>query len=153
LTLPENGTNGLPVLTGNIPYALSPRRQPQYLSSDTYRLLAKEICLWYPLTPIHCCSDAAVTSNSLPLDRKAIFFEYIIVNGKCYYASQTVGWNKSSFVQVVILGSSSSTAYGEVLEIFQFSQDFGQIDCPLWLAQVCWLMPWEGECDSLWVNL
>jgi hypothetical protein len=153
LTLPKNGTNGLPVLISNIPYALSPQHQPQYLSSDTYCLLAEEICLRYPLTPIHCRSDAAVTSNSLPLDRKAIFFKYVIVNSKCYYTSQTVGWNKLSFVRVIIPGSSSSTAYGEVLEIFQFSQDFGQIDCPLWLAWVCWLMPWEGEHDSLWVNL
>ena len=123
------------------------------MSSDTYRLLADEISLQYPLTPVHCRSDAAVTSNSLPLDRKAIFFEYIVVNGKRFYASWTVGWNKSSFVRVLIPGPSPSTAYGELLEVFQFSQDFGQADCPLWLARVRWLTPWEGECDSLWDNL
>jgi hypothetical protein len=107
------------------------------MSSDTYHLLADEICLQYPLTPIHCHSDAAVASNSLPLDRKAIFFEYIVVDGKQYYASWTVGWNKSLFVQVLIPGSYPVTAYGEVLEIFQCSQDFGQPDCLMWLARVC----------------
>lgn len=143
-------TNGLPVLTGNIPYALSPRRQLQNMLSDTYRLLANEICLRYPLTPVHCRSDAIVASNSLPLDRKAIFFDYVVVNGKRYYASWTVGWNKSSFVRVLIPGSSPVTAYGELLEIFQFSQDFGQTECPLWLAWVRWLTPWNGDCDSIW---
>jgi len=93
--------------------------------------------------------DAAVASNSLLLDRKAIFFEYVIVNGKQYYTSWTVGWNKSLFVQVLILGSSQVTAYGELLEIFQFSQDFGQMVCLLWLVQVRWLMPWDGECNSI----
>ena len=52
------------------------------MSSDTYHLLTDKICLRYPLTPVHCRSAAAVASNSLPLDRNAIFFEYVIVNGK-----------------------------------------------------------------------
>jgi hypothetical protein len=151
--LPENGTNSLPVLTGNISYALSPRRQSQNMLLDTYHLLANEICLRYPLTPVHCCSDTLVASNSLPLDHKAIFFEYVIVNGKQYYVSWTVGWNKSLFVQVLIPGSSQVTAYGELLEIFQFSQDFGQTVCLLWLAWVCWLTPWDGEHNSIWDNL
>jgi len=116
---------------------------------DTYRLLADKICLRYPLTPIHCHLDAAVASNSLPLDHKAIFFEYVVVNGKRYYASWTVGWNKSSFIWVLILGSSQVTAYRELLEIFQFSQDFGQTVCPLWLAWVRWLTLWESKRDSI----
>jgi hypothetical protein len=123
------------------------------MSSDTYRLLANEICLRYPLTPVHCRSDASAASNSLPLGCKAIFFEYVVVNGKRYYMSWTVGWNKSSFVQVLIPGSSQVTAYGELLEIFQFSQDFGQTVCPLWLVRVRWLTPWDGERDSIWDNL
>ena len=123
------------------------------MSSDTYRLLADEICLRYPLTPIHCRSDAAAASNSLLLDRKAIFFEYVVINGKRYYASWTVGWNKSSFVRVLIPRVSPVTAYGELLEIFQFSQNFGQTDCPLWLARVRWLTPWDGERDSIWDTL
>jgi len=52
------------------------------MSSDTYCLLTDKLYLWYPLTPVHCHSVAAVASNSLPLDRKAIFFEYVIINGK-----------------------------------------------------------------------
>lgn len=90
------------------------------MSSDTYRLLADTICLRFPSTPVHHRSDRAVLPNSLPLDHAATFFKYLIVDGKQYYTSRKVGWNKSSFVHIFIPGPSPMDAYGEILEVFQF---------------------------------
>jgi hypothetical protein len=140
-------------LIAGIPYALSPRHQARKLSSETYRLLAHSISTRYPETPVHCRSDRAVLPNSLPLEHTAIFFEYVVVNSKRFYASRTVGWNKSSLVHVLIPGPTPKDAYGEVLEILQINQDFRNIGHPLWLAQVRWFKPWHGERDQIWDNL
>ena len=83
--------------------------------------------------------------NSLPLEHTAIFFEYITVNGRQFHASQTVGWNKSSLVHIVIPGPSPKDAYGEVLEILQIDQDFRNTGYPLCFAQVRWFRPWCRE--------
>ncbi len=104
----------------------------------------------YPATPVHCRSERPLTSNSLPLHHSATFFEYVVIDGKRFYASRTVGWNKSSFVHVVIPGTSPQDAYAEVLEILQIDQDFRNAGHPLWLAQVRWLKPWRRECDQIW---
>ena len=136
--------------TGTMRFALSPRRQNRAMSSDTYRLLAETICLCFPSTPVHRHSDRAVNPHSLPLDRNATFFEYVVVDGKRYYASRTVGWSKSSFVHVVIPGPTVIDAHGEVLEIFQFDQDFRRSGTPLWLARVRWFKAWTGERESTW---
>lgn len=139
--------------TEGVPYALSPRRQTKVMSTETYRQLADTICLRFPSTPIHRRSDRAVLPGSLPLDYSATFFEYVVVDGKRYYASRMVGWNKSSFVHVVIPGTSLTDACGEILEVFQFDQDFRQAGCPLWLARVRWFRPWSGEHEGIWDNL
>ena len=107
----------------------------------------------YPCTPVHCRSDHLLVPNSLPLERSATFFDYVVIEGKRYFASRTVGWNKSSFVQVLIPSTPPITAYGEILEVFQFDQDFRQIGSPLWMARMRWFKPWTGECDTIWGNL
>ena len=132
---------------------LSPRRQIRIMSSETYRLLAYTICIRYPATPVHCQSDRAVVPNSLPLSHTATFFEYIVVNGKRFYASRTVGWNKSSLVHVVIPGPAPKEAYGEVLEILQVDQDVRNTGNPLWFVRVRWFKSWCGERDLIWDKL
>ncbi len=90
------------------------------MSSDTYRLLAETICHCFPSTPVHHHLDWAVNPHSVLLNHTATFFEYVIVDGKRYYASCTVGWSKSSFIHVVIPGPTMIDAHREVLEIIQF---------------------------------
>ena len=140
-------------MIGGVTYGLAPRRQIKNMSSETYRLLAHTICVRYPATPVHCRSDHAATPNSLPLMHTALFFDYVVVNGKQFYASQTVGWNKSSLVHVIIPGPFLKDAYGEILEILQVDQDFRNTGHPLWLARVRWLKPWCGERDPIWDDL
>jgi len=123
------------------------------MSSDTYRLLADTICSRYPGTPVHCRSDSVVSPNSVPLERTATFFEYVVIDGKRYFASRTVGLNRSSLVHVIIPGMSPIHGYGEILEIFQFNQVFSLTNSPLWLAQVRWFKPWSGERETIWDEL
>ena len=140
----------LAAVIGHVLYALSPRRQLRNMSSETYHLLAHTLCTTYPATPVHCRSERVVLPNSLPLKHTAIFFEYVVVNGKRFYASRTVGWNKSSLVHVVIPGPLPKDAYGEVLEILQIDQDFRNTGHPLWLTRMRWFKPWCGEREQIW---
>jgi hypothetical protein len=120
---------------------------------DTYRLLAKTINFRYPSAIIHCHADHVLSSNSMPLDCAATFFEYVVIDGNRFYASRTVGRNKSSFVHAIIPGLPPVDAYGEVLEIFWFDQDIRPIGCPLWFAHLRWFKPWLGEREKLWDEL
>jgi hypothetical protein len=123
------------------------------MSTETYWLLARTLCFCFPLTPVHCQSDRAVVSHSIPLDCVAVFFDYVIVDGKRYHASRTTGTSNSSFVHVVIPGKNPVHAYGEVLEIFQFTQDFRGAGQSLWFARMWWFKPWTGECAKVWNEL
>jgi hypothetical protein len=136
-----------------LPYAFSPRHHTKTMLSDTYRLLADSICSRFPSTPVHCHSDNAVLPNSLPLERTAVFFDYVVVDGKRYHASHTMGCNRSSFVHVLIPGPHPVDAYGELLEIFQFNQDFQHTGSSLRMARVRWFNPWTGECENIWDDL
>jgi hypothetical protein len=111
------------------------------LSSEIYRLLTHALTNRYPDTPIYRRSECLPTPNSLPLDHIAIFFEYVVVNGKRIFASWTAGQKKSSLVRVLIPGLPPKDAYGEVLEILQIDQDFRKVGHSLWLAQVWWFLP------------
>jgi hypothetical protein len=122
------------LIIGVLLYSFSPRHHTGNMSSDTYRLVAEMINGRFPLTPVHCRSDWPRHCNSLPLDRTAMFFKYVVLEGKRYHASCTVGTNKSSFTHIVIPGSSPINAYGEILEIFQVNQQTLQHDHRLWFV-------------------
>jgi hypothetical protein len=125
------------------------------MSTDTYRLLAQTLCFRFPLTPVHCRMDRPLVAHSLPLHRQAIFFEYVILDGKRYYASRTVGSNHSSFVHAIIPceGQAPRHVYGEILEIFQFMQNFRGQEAPMWFARMRWFKPWRSESINPWDNL
>ncbi|KAG2076598.1 hypothetical protein BDR04DRAFT_1149040 [Suillus decipiens] len=122
-------------------YALSPRHHKQQMSTETYQLLAFTICCLFPLTPVHCRSDHPVVPHSLPLNRHAVFFDYVVID---------VGTNWSSLVHVIIPGPHPIHAYGEILKIFQFDQKFHAVDEPLWFSRMRWFVPWRGECERVW---
>ncbi|KIK33735.1 hypothetical protein CY34DRAFT_26988 [Suillus luteus UH-Slu-Lm8-n1] len=73
------------------------------------------------VTDAHCHMDHLLLSHSLPLNQQAIFFNYVVLCGKRYYASWTTGSNHLSFIHVIIPNNGSPChVYGEILEIFQF---------------------------------
>lgn len=124
------------------------------MGSETYQLVAQMICLHFPETPVHCRHQAATMSNSLPLSYEATFFDYVILNGKRYYASHAVRGNWSSFVHVVIPGESATHAFREILKIFQIYQLLrAGMNHMLWFACLWWFKSWEGDLDDVWANL
>jgi hypothetical protein len=143
----------LTAMLGDAQFGLSSHRQTRSMSSDTYRLLACMLCARYPETPVHCRSDHNVNPNSIPLNQSAIFFKYVVMDGKRFYTSRTVGWNKSSLVHVIIPGPLPNDAYGEVLEILQINRDYGNTGHPLWLGRMRWLKLWYGERAQIWDDL
>jgi hypothetical protein len=138
---------------GNISFGLSLRHQTAPLSLETYRLLADTISDRFPLTPVYCRSDSPPNPNSMPLERSVTFYEYVIVDGKRYHASSTIGSNRSSLVHVRIPATTPVNAYGEILEIFQVNQDFRHTGQPLWMARARWFIPWRHELGSIWDEL
>jgi hypothetical protein len=139
--------------TGLTPYSFSPRHQTSDLSWDTYRHLVDTISFRFPHSPVHCRADRVVAHNSIPLERSTVFFEYVIIDGKRYYASNTTGCNRSSLVHICLPGSAPNDAYGEILEIFQVSQHLRKVGHPLSFARVHWFKGWLGERDILWDEL
>jgi hypothetical protein len=123
------------------------------MSSDSYRLLAETIRDRFPSTPVHCRSERPILPHSLPLERTATFFEYVVIEGKRYHASRTVGANKSSFAHVLIPAPSPFNAYGEILEIFQVNQPLQQCDRPLRFVRMRWFKPWSSEREEIWDDL
>lgn len=118
-----------------------------------YRYLADTISRRFPQTPVHCRADRVVAHNSVPLDRSAVFFEYVVMDGKHYYASLMVGWNRSSLVHIRIPAAAPNDVYGEILDIFEVSQNFRKIGHSMWFARVHWFKAWKGEHDVLWDEL
>ena len=127
------------------------------MSMETYKQLASTICLQSPTTPVHCHYNCPLISHSVPLNQEAIFFEYVIIQGKHYYASRSVGTRSSSLVQVAIpsnLGKLGSTvAYGEILEVLQFNQDIHHVNESMWFARMRWFKQWTGKCTGIWETL
>ena len=76
------------------------------------------ICSRYPSTPVHCCSNHIPSPNSILLECTATFFEYVVIDGKQYFASHTVGSNRSSLIHVIIPEVPPIHGYREILEIF-----------------------------------
>jgi len=137
-------------------YGLSPQRQRQMMSMETYEHLASTISLQLPTTPVHCRYNHPLVPHSIQLDQEAIFFEYVIICGKRYYASRSVGTCSSSLVQVSVPfldGSGSTVVYGEILEVFQFNQDIHHVNESMWFARMRWFKQWTGECEEIWETL
>ncbi|KAG1844856.1 hypothetical protein DFJ58DRAFT_843947 [Suillus subalutaceus] len=82
-----------------------------------------------------------------------VFFDYVVIDSKRYYASRAVGTNCSCLVHVIIPGTTVIHAYGEVLEIFQFNQNLRNVDDSLWFACMHWFVPWRGEREKVWDDL
>ncbi|KIN96500.1 hypothetical protein M404DRAFT_33209 [Pisolithus tinctorius Marx 270] len=63
-------------------YALSPRHHENNFSSETYRLLAHTLNTRFPHSPVHCQHEQPTSHNSIPLNHKGLFYNYVIIEGK-----------------------------------------------------------------------
>jgi hypothetical protein len=120
-------------------FSLSPHCKTQVMSTEMCCLLACTLCFCFPYTPVHCHGDEPLVQNSTPLNCEATLYDYVIVNGRHFHASRTVGSNSSSLVHVTIPGMVPGTAYyGELLEYYSSSLDqeilFGLGTCAVLLG-------------------
>ncbi|KAF7372218.1 hypothetical protein MVEN_00081200 [Mycena venus] len=128
---------------------LSPRSKIATMSDETYRQLADALTIHYPDIPVHCISDSPRSPASLPLETRATFYSYVIVNGKRYYASSGAKSNKSSLIQVAVSRPTGvSIRCGELLEIFKFQQFEGATE--LWFGRMRWFTPYRGPQEPIW---
>lgn len=120
------------------------------MSSETYRLLQHTISTHFPETPVHCAWDLPRFPNSIPLDTTATFYDYVILDGKRYHGSSTIGSNSSSLVEVAMPDDPSHLECGELTEIFKFEQRGG---FPLFFGRVRWFKTWTGPREKIWDDL
>ncbi|KAI0282680.1 hypothetical protein BC826DRAFT_974159 [Russula brevipes] len=111
-------------INGRTLFSPSPRSETAFLSLETYRLLVDTICHRFPLTPVHSRWEQP--------------------------ANPSIGSNRSSLVHVCIPAMPPIDLYGEILEIFQVTQDFRHIGCSMWTARARWFKPWTEEIQSIW---
>ncbi|KIO14438.1 hypothetical protein M404DRAFT_1009458 [Pisolithus tinctorius Marx 270] len=100
-------------------------------------------------------NEAHVVAHSIPLDRTATFFDYVIVGGRRYHASRTLGSRNSSLVHVAIPqrnGQPPVDAYGELLEIFRFNQDIHFQGESMYFLRARWFKRWNGDREDMWVT-
>lgn len=126
------------------------------MSSETYRLLQKTLSTHFPDTPVHCAWDHPRVPNSMPLDTSATFYDYVILDGKRYHASSTVGSHSSSLIEVEIQGDgpdgvTSRLECAELTEVFRFEQRGS--DAPLFFCRVRWFKSWTGHREAIWDDL
>ncbi|KIN97963.1 hypothetical protein M404DRAFT_31780 [Pisolithus tinctorius Marx 270] len=100
-------------------YALSPCHHENNFSSKTYRLLARTLNARFPHSPVHCQHERPTSHDSIPLNHKGLFYNYVIIEGKRIHASKAIGTRLLSLVHVMIPGQLPIHVYGEILEIFQ----------------------------------
>ncbi|KIN93403.1 hypothetical protein M404DRAFT_171305 [Pisolithus tinctorius Marx 270] len=89
----------------------------------------------------------------VPLNHKGLFYDYVIIEGKRIHASKAIGTRSSSLVHVMIPGQLPIHIYGEILEIFQVNQHLLDGKHSLWLAQMRWFKPYEGNRVTIWDEL
>ncbi|KAG1846974.1 hypothetical protein DFJ58DRAFT_730304 [Suillus subalutaceus] len=111
------------------------------MSTETYRTLARTLCFRFPYTPVHCRGDEPLVRNSTPLDREETFYEYVVVNGRRYHASRTVGSNSSSLFHVTIPRAVPVATYGE-LSIRTF--------CLVWAHALVQTLVWHAQQTHQW---
>lgn len=143
-------------IKGGVSFVLSLWYQTRNTSFMTYCLLACILNKRYPVTPVYCWSDHFAIPNSLPLDHTAIFFEYVIINSKWFFASQTVRWNKLSLILYMWLfqGPFSKMCMVKYSRYYRFIRSFiiQGIHCSLFRCDgSSHGRKWEGMWDNLWV--
>jgi|ERR1700722_14543214 len=135
-------------------YQLSSRCEDRLMTTGLYRELAKTLTSQNPATPYHCQSERPTNANSIPLDRRATFYDYVILNGARFYSSHAVSSNRASLVEVNFVDPDINEAFrrcGELLEIFRFDQGPG--GSPVWFGQMRWFREWDGERELVWDDL
>ncbi|KAJ7126601.1 hypothetical protein C8R43DRAFT_897637 [Mycena crocata] len=136
-----------------VSYGFSPTSKIAVMRDETYRQLAGALTIHFPTVPVHCISDSPLHPDSLPLTTRATFYNYVIVNGRRYYASSLAKSNRGSLIQVSFSppGGPVTLHCGELIEIFKFQQ-YEDSD-ELFFGRMRWFTPYRGTPEPVWDQL
>lgn len=126
---------------------MSPRQKVSDMSTELYSGLLNYFHVHYPSWHLHEAWQLRPHPASEPMVRTAVFFDYVHIYGRKFYAANLSGNAATSLIEAYVPWSMS-TACGQVLDIFQFQQAIEHT--PVWLARVRWFRPWEGNTPGLW---
>ncbi|KAJ7508235.1 hypothetical protein B0H11DRAFT_1902552 [Mycena galericulata] len=130
-------------------YELSPRFKLQLMSDETYRHMVGALTMHFPDVPVHCISDVPRHPNSIPLNTQATFHNYVIVNGRRYYASSAAKSNRGSLIQLATPTDTGMSIHcGELVEVFKFQQSDG--DTELCFGRMRWFTQYQGSLEPIW---
>ncbi|KAI0093118.1 hypothetical protein BDY19DRAFT_902918 [Irpex rosettiformis] len=128
-------------------YELSKRQKTADLDSDAYAALLHYFQVQNPTWHLHSRFQRPQFSDSMPLTRTVIFFDYVSLKGQRFYAENLSG-NRSASIVSANVSWSTTPACGTLLDIFQFQQ---RADIPaIWLARVRWFKKWQGPSEDVW---
>lgn len=115
----------------------------------TYRAVLRHLHANFPQWHLHSSLALPRHIDSQPLERQAIFFEYVILRGHRYYASKMAGSRNSALIEVsvpVTHPSAIDVSCGELVEIIQFQQN---ASTPiLWFGRMRWFRPCDRSTTS-----
>ncbi|KAL1940756.1 hypothetical protein VTO73DRAFT_7797 [Trametes versicolor] len=138
-----------------VPYHLSPRKATRAMSSQTYKSVLRHFWRRYPAWHVHSMFGTARYIDSVPLVSSAVFYDYVAITGRRYYASSEAVSKHSSYVEVYTSdydGPSGDrpSACGELEEVLEFCQADGMP--AFWFGRMRWFRPWLGDREAVWDN-
>ena len=120
--------------------------------SVLYLELLRYLALYLPDIKLHSNITPNPSLDSIPLTREAYFFDYAIIEGRRFHASErgSVDSRGNAMVQVRI-SERGDTWAGELLDIIHIDQEPG---LRLTLGHFRWLAPLHLDLsDSVWASL
>ncbi|RXW14412.1 hypothetical protein EST38_g11447 [Candolleomyces aberdarensis] len=127
-------------------YAFSPRFETRRLDSALYYRLLNYLSTVFPSENLRSWNEADPLPGSVPLVSEALFFDYVIIQGRRYHASHRAGNAKNSMVEVFV-SQMGNTWIGELQDIIQIEQKPSKFV----LGSFRWLQPLALDLSqSLW---
>lgn len=120
-----------------VDFSFSPRYSIQILDGTLYTAVLKHLSLLFPNAGLRSLIMPNPPINSIPLNNRVLHFDYVVVNGNWYLASNCAANNTSSLVECVVDGTGMTTG-GELTDIIHINQAPHGIFS---LARIRWFRP------------
>ncbi|KAI0054356.1 hypothetical protein BV25DRAFT_1951632 [Artomyces pyxidatus] len=102
-------------------FALSPRYEKQTIDGPIYSSILRHLTMIFPGIPLRSHISSDLAPGTIPLQATGTFFDYTVIRGRRYHASQRATKPAGSLVEVDV-DNSGRTWAGELLDIIQIDQ-------------------------------
>lgn len=128
-------------------FSFSPRYSIQTLDGALYTTVLQHLSLLFPHAGLCSLIQPNPLTNSIPLNNRALHFDYVVVNGIRYLASNRAANNMSSLVECVVDGVGT-TLVRELTDIIHINQAPHGVFS---LARVWWFRPLQLDLtNTIW---